>query len=45
LAVYISKKAAPNETLEVQVVTNKSKCLKETGNNLIDISQHKKSDE
>jgi hypothetical protein len=39
------KKAAPNRTLEVQVVTNKSKCLKETGNNHNDISQHKKSDE
>jgi hypothetical protein len=39
------RKAAPNETLTVQVVTNKSKCLKETGNHLIDISQHKKSDE
>jgi hypothetical protein len=37
--------AASNGTLKVQVVTNKSKCLKETGNNLNDISQYKKSDE
>ena len=34
-----------NGTINFQVVTNKSQCLKETGNHLIDISQHKKSDE
>jgi hypothetical protein len=45
LVDYTSEKAVPNETLTVKVVTNKSKCLKETGNDLIDISQHKKSDE
>jgi len=34
--------AASNGTLKVQVVTNKSKCLKETGNNLNDISKNNK---